>query len=112
VGLRSWVESVLLGSGPSLEARAVHVLAKGPRKADSGRTARTRSVLLMTTKNRQVLQLPPGLCRRCVRAFSRRLRDVPGMVWFEVDAAAGLLWISGDVDPATIEAQVNDLRCA
>lgn len=112
MGLRSRVESVLLGSGPSVAARAVHILAKKRRRADSGRTARTRSVLVMTTRNRQVLRLPPGLCRRCVRALSRRLRDVPGMVWFEVDAAAGLLWFSGDVDQATVEAEVSDLRCA
>jgi hypothetical protein len=66
----------------------------------------------MTIENRQTLQLPPGLCRRCVRTLSRRLSDLPGMVWFQVDAAAGLLWFSGGVDLATVEAAVSALRCA
>jgi hypothetical protein len=58
-----------------------------------------------------VQHLPVGLCRRCLRSLSRRLRDVPGVVWFEVDAAAGLLRISGDVDPVAVEAAVSDRRC-
>jgi hypothetical protein len=65
----------------------------------------------MTIEKRQALPLPPGLCRRCVRTLSRRLSDLPNMVWFQVDAAAGLLWFSGGADPATVEAAVSYLRC-
>ncbi|WP_449066098.1 heavy-metal-associated domain-containing protein [Planomonospora algeriensis] len=35
------------------------------------------------------------LCRRCVRLVSRHVRDVPGVVSFEVDAARGLLRVRG-----------------
>jgi hypothetical protein len=66
---------------------------------------------MSTSRNRQVLPIPPGLCRRCVRALSRRLRDVPGTVWFEIDAAAGRLSVGGDVDPAALAAVVSDVRC-
>jgi Heavy-metal-associated domain len=60
----------------------------------------------------QVLAIPPGLCRRCVRALSRRLRDLPGMVSFEVDAAEGRLFVSGDVDPAAAQAAIEDVSCS
>jgi hypothetical protein len=64
------------------------------------------------TRHRHVLALPQGLCRLCVRALSRRLRDLPGMVWFEIDAAAGLVRISGDVDLAAAEALIRALGCS
>jgi hypothetical protein len=63
-------------------------------------------------RERQVLVIPAGLCRGCVRALSRRLRDLPGIVSFEVDAAGGRLWISGRVDLTATEAAVRDLKCS
>jgi hypothetical protein len=60
----------------------------------------------------QVLAIPPGLCRGCVRALSRRLRDLPGMVSFEVDAAEGRVFVSGEVDLAAAEAAVGDVSCS
>jgi hypothetical protein len=64
------------------------------------------------TRDRHVLTVPQGLCRVCVRALSRRLRDLPGMVWFEIDAAAGLVRISGEVDLAAAEALIRALSCS
>jgi copper chaperone CopZ len=52
-----------------------------------------------------VVAVPPGLCRRCVRAISRRLRDVPGVVTFQIDAERGVVTIGGNPDP-------DDLRSA
>jgi len=46
--------------------------------------------------------LPPGICRRCVRAFSRRVSDLPGVVSLEFDGDAGLLRVGGEVDPAAL----------
>jgi hypothetical protein len=63
-------------------------------------------------RHQQGLEIPQGLCRRCVRTLSRRLRDLPGMVSFEIDAAAGRIWISGEVDPAAAQAAVDDLCCS
>jgi hypothetical protein len=63
-------------------------------------------------RQRQGLEIPHGLCRRCVRALSRRLRDLPGVVSFEIDASAGRVWINGDVDPAAAHAAVRDLSCS
>lgn len=62
--------------------------------------------------HRQTLEIPPGLCRRCVRALSRRLRDLPGVGAFEIDAVSGRVWISGDVDQAAAEAAVRELTCS
>jgi hypothetical protein len=64
------------------------------------------------TPDCNVLALPQGLCRRCVRALSRRLRDLPGMVWFEIDAATGQVRIKGDVDLAAAEALIRSLSCS
>ena len=58
------------------------------------------------------LVVPKGLCRTCVRALSRRLRDLSGVVWFEIDAVAGQVLITGDVDPAAAEAMVRELGCS
>jgi len=78
-------------------------------------------VILMTSTSepsdqragqRQGLEIPRGLCRRCVRALSRRLRDVPGVVSFEIDASAGGVWVNGDVDPALAQEAVRGLGCA
>jgi hypothetical protein len=59
-----------------------------------------------------VLALPKGLCHKCLRALSRRLRDLPGVVWFQVDAAAGQVLIAGDVDRAAAEGVVRELDCS
>ena len=63
-------------------------------------------------RQRQGLEIPHGLCRRCVRALSGRLRDLPGVVSFEIDASAGRVWINGDVDPALAQEAVRDLSCS
>jgi hypothetical protein len=90
-------------------------------RVDSPWTAVRGSLILMPgtsqpsnhrERHRQGLEIPQGLCRRCVRALSRRLRGLPGMVSFEIDAAAGRVWISGEVDPAAAHAAVDDLRCS
>ncbi len=65
---------------------------------------------MSTPSGRHALALPKGLCTRCLRALSRRLRDLSGMVWFQIDASAGLVTISGVVDPVAAEAAVNGLR--
>ncbi len=49
-----------------------------------------------------VVVLPPGMCRRCVRAVSRRVSDLPGVVSLEFDVAAGVLRVGGDVDSAAL----------
>ncbi|MEU8264715.1 heavy-metal-associated domain-containing protein [Micromonospora sp. NPDC048999] len=46
--------------------------------------------------------LPPGICRRCVRAVSRRVSDLPGVVSLEFDADVGVLRVGGEVDPAAL----------
>ena len=63
-------------------------------------------------RQRLGLEIPRGLCRRCVRALSRRLRDLPGVVSFEIDASAGRVWINGDVHPAVAQEAVRDLSCS
>jgi hypothetical protein len=78
---------------------------------DSRRTAAGGSVIRMPSPS-QPVEIPQGLCRRCVRALSRRLRDLPGVVSFEIDAAAGRVWISGEVDPAAAHAAIDDLSCS
>ena len=67
---------------------------------------------MSTTPDRQVLALPEGLCSKCVRALSRRLRDLPGVVWFNVDAAAAQVLIAGDVDLPAAEAVIRELGCS
>ena len=59
-----------------------------------------------------VLALPQGLCRKCLRVLSRRLRDLSGVVWFQIDAAAGQVLVAGDVDLAAVEAVVRELGCS
>lgn len=49
-----------------------------------------------------IVRLPPGMCRRCVRAVSRRVSDLPGVVSLEFDVAAGVLRVGGEVDPAAL----------
>jgi hypothetical protein len=65
-----------------------------------------------TTPEHHVLALPEGLCHTCLRGLSRRLRDLPGVVWFQVDAAAGQVLIAGDVDPTAAEGVVRELDCS
>ncbi|MGC9671176.1 cation transporter [Planosporangium sp. 12N6] len=54
-----------------------------------------------------VVPLPTGLCRRCVRTVSRRVRDVPGVVSLEVDAVRGLLRVCGDADARVVVAALE-----
>lgn len=56
--------------------------------------------------------VPAGLCRRCVRLLSRRASDVPGVVSLRVDAARGLLRVSGAVDPEALAAALRAPACA
>ena len=73
---------------------------------------------LMSTSNepghrpRSAWEIPAGLCRRSVRTLSRRLRDVPGVVSFEVDAGRGLVWVDGDADPAELDTVVQAISCS
>ncbi|MET8838054.1 heavy-metal-associated domain-containing protein [Micromonospora sp. NPDC004540] len=46
--------------------------------------------------------VPPGMCRRCVRAVSGRVSDLPGVVSLEFDVDAGTLRVGGEVDPAAL----------
>ena len=49
----------------------------------------------------------PGLCRRCVRRLSRRISDVPGVMFFEVHAARGLVVARGAVTAAQLRAALR-----
>jgi hypothetical protein len=46
-----------------------------------------------------------------VRILSRRLRDIPGMVAFEVDAAAGRVRIAGDVQAEAVRSAIALSSC-
>ena len=48
--------------------------------------------------------VPAGLCRRCVRALSRHIRDLAGVVSLRIEPATGRLSVRGDVDPAELIA--------
>ncbi|MET8908961.1 heavy-metal-associated domain-containing protein [Micromonospora sp. NPDC004551] len=48
------------------------------------------------------VRLPPGICRRCVRAVSGRVSDLPGVVSLEFDVDAATLRVGGEVDPAAL----------
>ncbi|TYB39631.1 cation transporter [Micromonospora sp. AP08] len=48
------------------------------------------------------VRLLPGMCRRCVRAVSGRVSDLPGVVSLEFDVNAGTLRVGGEVDPAAL----------
>ena len=63
-------------------------------------------------RRRTALEIPMGLCRRCVRSLSRRLRDVSGVVSFEIDAARGVVWVDGETDPAELDALVRGVSCS
>lgn len=63
-------------------------------------------------RERRAMVIPVGLCRRCVRRLSRLLRDLPGVVSFEVDSANGRVWIDGGVDPAEADAVVRGISCS
>ena len=65
-----------------------------------------------TVGDHHVLVLPEGLCHKCVRGLSRRLRDLPGVVWFQIDVAAGQVLIAGDMDLAAAEGVVRGLGCS
>jgi hypothetical protein len=96
--------------------RPVRALPVAWRPGDAGgqradRRAR-QGVGMPSIQDRHVLVLPEGMCRRCVRALSRRLRDLPGVVWFEIDVAAGVARISGEMDVAAAQATVNRVSCS
>jgi hypothetical protein len=59
----------------------------------------------------QELMIPTGWCRRCVRAVSRRLRDVPGVVAFELDATHGVLRLTGAPDPVAVRNAIDRVSC-
>jgi copper chaperone CopZ len=61
---------------------------------------------------RQTVLIDRHLCRRCVRAVSRRLRDLPGVRSFVVDVAEGRVTVVGDIDRAALEAAVGAPGCA
>jgi ribosomal protein S14 len=92
----------------SLAGGAVGNLAGDGQRVDS--PARHRGCMT-TGPQRLALQIPQGLCRRCVRALSRRLRDLPGVAAFEIDASGGRVWVSGDVEASAAEGAVRDLSC-
>ncbi|TYC23033.1 cation transporter [Micromonospora sp. MP36] len=73
---------------PAATARLAGMVERNDPAAD-----RTRVV---------TVALPPGICRRCVRAVSRRVSDLPGVVSLEFDGDAGLLRVGGEVDPAAL----------
>jgi hypothetical protein len=51
----------------------------------------------------------PGLTgRQAVRIVSARLRDVPGALWVEVDAAAGVV-VRGPVDARAVRAALLEV---
>jgi len=54
------------------------------------------------TDPEMALALGGPLCRRCVRMISRRLSDVPGVASLRVDAATGVVHVSGSADPAQL----------
>jgi hypothetical protein len=66
----------------------------------------------MSSAPQHILVLPKDLCRKCVRSLSRRLRDLSGVVWFEIDTTAGQVLLNGDVDAAAAEAMVRELGCS
>ncbi|MGW5673067.1 heavy-metal-associated domain-containing protein, partial [Micromonospora sp. NPDC003776] len=79
--------------------------AAGRRAADSGRTAAAGRLPGMGERERPTtVALPAGICRRCVRALSRRISDVPGVLSLEYDAAAGVLRVGGEPDLAALRA--------
>ena len=49
------------------------------------------------------------LCRHGVRVVSARLRDVPGVVSVEVNAAAGLVVVGGPVDAGQVCAALAEV---
>ena len=53
------------------------------------------------------LPIAPNLCRCCVRSLSRRVRDVPGVVSFEVDVARAVVQVQGDPDPVAVALAVS-----
>jgi copper chaperone CopZ len=62
---------------------------------DSRRTAATGTLVRM----QEVTLLVEGMgCRRCVREVSRRLRDVPGGVTVEADAASTRVRLTGTME--------------
>jgi hypothetical protein len=58
------------------------------------------------TGEAQGFAIPAGLCRRCVRSLSRRLRDVPGVVAFEVDVGRSRVRVAGDVRADDVRAVI------
>jgi hypothetical protein len=47
-----------------------------------------------------------------VSASRQSAADLPGVVWFQIDAAAGQILIAGDVDLAAAKRVVRELDCS
>lgn len=86
-----WIASAAASS-------AGHTCSRAGQRPDSGAGHACR---VLTTAS-----IPQGLCRRCVRTLSRRLRDVPGIESFQVDAEAALVRVRGDIEAADLQAAV------
>ena len=56
-----------------------------------------------------IVPVPPGLCRCCVRTLSRRVRAVPGVVSFTVDAQRAVVVVEGEPDPAELSGALAPL---
>lgn len=91
--------------GRSVATGAVRTLAVARPWADRGRTAEPGSLSGMGELERPItVALPTGICRRCVRALSRRISDVPGVRSLEYDASGGVLRVGGAPDLAALRA--------
>ena len=50
----------------------------------------------------------PAMCsRRCVRAISARVNDVPGVQTLEIDLAARTVHVTGPANPAAVVAAIE-----
>lgn len=61
----------------------------------------------MTRFEEHEVEVPAGLCRRCVRYVSRKVSDVPGVISLQVEAAVGRLRIRGRLDPPLLTAALR-----
>jgi copper chaperone CopZ len=55
------------------------------------------------------VQVPGMRCRRCVRSVTSRLRDLPGVVTVEANAATGELVVRGEVTERQVRDAVADV---
>jgi len=54
--------------------------------------------------------MPEVFCRHIVRLVTARLRDVPGVVTVEMDAAAGAIVVTGRMSRAAVTEAFADAR--